>query len=289
MSKLVSIVLPVYNGEKYLAKSIESVLNQTYNNLELIIVNDCSTDRSEDIILKYAATDSRIVYVKNQINSKLPQSLNNGFAIANGDYYTWTSDDNYYYSNAIEVMVSYLEMHPKTTLVYCDYNLINQTGDWIGHVAVGESDELYFDNIVGACFLYRSSITYEIGQYDTNMFLVEDYEYWLRILIHGTINPLHVCLYDYRMHENSLTLTKKQEIEKALEKLQFMYLRRFEKNRIDDEILFSFFEYIIIKKRRRIERLFMKFSFAFRHKKYFRIFIKRRTDSIITKIYNTKS
>lgn len=102
MDKLVSIVLPTFNGEEFLAQSIESVLKQSYKNLELIIVNDCSTDSTPRIIEEFAKKDSRIKIIHNTINQKLPRSLNIGFNAASGEYWTWTSDDNYYLENAIE-------------------------------------------------------------------------------------------------------------------------------------------------------------------------------------------
>ena len=77
-TSLVSIVLPVYNGEKYIGDAINSILNQTYIDFELIIVNDGSTDRSGQLIDKYAALDERIIVV-HRVNQKLPRSLNNGF------------------------------------------------------------------------------------------------------------------------------------------------------------------------------------------------------------------
>ena len=87
MEKLVSIVLPTYNGEKYLADSIESVISQTYKNWELIIINDCSTDKTLEIAQSYAAKDNRIKVYSNDENLKVPKSLNRGFSLANGKYF----------------------------------------------------------------------------------------------------------------------------------------------------------------------------------------------------------
>ena len=97
-----SIVLPTYNGEEFLSNSIESVINQTFQDWELIIVNDCSTDNSLSIAEEYFKKDNRIRIINNAENKKLPESLNIGFREAKGDYFTWTSDDNEYYPNAIE-------------------------------------------------------------------------------------------------------------------------------------------------------------------------------------------
>ena len=104
-SKLVSIVLPVYNGERYLEDAIESVLGQTYTNLELIIVDDKSTDDSLNIANKYRILDKRVRIIANEENIKLPKSLNKGFEVAQGDYLTWTSDDNIYYQEATGLLV----------------------------------------------------------------------------------------------------------------------------------------------------------------------------------------
>ena len=85
MDKLVSIVLPTYNGQKYIKDAIDSVLAQSYQNWELIIVNDCSQDNTLKIINEYAQKDSRIKIINNDVNKKLPASLNIGFEAAKGD------------------------------------------------------------------------------------------------------------------------------------------------------------------------------------------------------------
>src|SRR5574344_1664031 len=124
MSKLVSVVLPVYNGEKYLAQSIESVLNQTYKDIELIIVNDCSTDKTEEIAQSYVDKDFRVKLINNTENQKLPKSLNIGFQNASGDYYSWTSDDNFYDLTAIEKMVKHLDENPEDVMVTAGFHKI---------------------------------------------------------------------------------------------------------------------------------------------------------------------
>src|SRR5215212_8979259 len=84
MSPEISVILPVYNGEKFLGQAIESILGQSFPDFELIIVNDGSGDNSENIILSY--TDKRVVYLKNQENSGLVSSLNRGVSVAKGKY-----------------------------------------------------------------------------------------------------------------------------------------------------------------------------------------------------------
>ena len=112
----VSIVLPCYNGEKYLRESINSIIKQTYQDWELIIVDDCSVDRSLEIAYEYMKNDSRIKVIHNESNCKLPCSLNIGFANATGELLSWTSDDNIYYPEALEIMVDALT---KSAILLC--------------------------------------------------------------------------------------------------------------------------------------------------------------------------
>lgn len=126
--KKISVVLPVYNGEQYIEESIQSVLNQTWQDWELIIVDDCSTDRTPEIIRWYAQQEPRIQVIQNAENQKLPRSLNIGFQCALGDYFTWTSDDNRYKPEAFETMLAYLCAAPEVGLVYCDMDFIDGEG-----------------------------------------------------------------------------------------------------------------------------------------------------------------
>jgi glycosyltransferase involved in cell wall biosynthesis len=99
---LVSIILPTYNGSQYLSEAIESCLHQTYENWELILVDDCSTDATPQIIGRYVGRDPRIRSIRHASNKKLPEALNTGHAAAQGEYLMWTSDDNRLLPAAIE-------------------------------------------------------------------------------------------------------------------------------------------------------------------------------------------
>src|SRR5438876_11815901 len=100
--KLVSIVLPVYNGVRFLRQSIDSCLQQTYRNIELIVVDDGSEDNSVDIVKSY--DDDRLKLMRHQTNRKLPAELNTEFNHTYGVYITWTSHDHYYATKAIDEM-----------------------------------------------------------------------------------------------------------------------------------------------------------------------------------------
>lgn len=218
----ISIVLPVYNGERFLAEAIESVLKQTYKNFELIIVDDCSTDRTGEIAKHYMNRDSRIKLIRNETNQKLPKSLNIGFEMAKGKYYTWTSDDNKYKANALETMYQQMEEHPEYGLLYANMEYINEYDEVIGSLCSCEQD-IYLYNCVGACFLYRAECQKKLGGYDENRFLVEDYEYWLRISQYYEIGHIDMVLYQYRYHGKSLTTSRTKEIGRQLLNLKIDY------------------------------------------------------------------
>lgn len=220
----VSVVLPTYNGSKYIQESIESILCQTWKDFELIIVNDCSTDSTLEIIKEFAKKDSRIKIISNETNQKLPKSLNIGFKTACGDFFTWTSDDNRMKPKALEIMCEKLEHNPELGLVYCDMDRIDAEGNLIEEVKWPESHELYKGDCVGACFMYRASVTKKIGGYDENMFLAEDYEYWLRIWKESSIAHIPVNAYQYRVHNASLTGTRQKDIFHQTSRLWMRYL-----------------------------------------------------------------
>ncbi|MFC1836729.1 glycosyltransferase family 2 protein [Thermodesulfobacteriota bacterium] len=205
---LVSIVLPTYNGERYLADAVESCVEQTYDKWELIIVDDASKDRTPDIIAAYVKKDSRIRSFRHRENCKLPAALNTGFAHARGDLLTWTSDDNLYREEALSVMVEHLDNNPSVDIVYCDFSLIDDSGDLIGHVVNREPDRLSYGNCCGACFLYRVSVQEALGGYNEDLFLAEDYDFWLRASATFTLHHLSCDLYLSRVHPDSLSSTQ---------------------------------------------------------------------------------
>ena len=155
----VSIVLPTYNGQDNLEKSIESIIRQTYSNWELIIVDDCSSDLTKNIAEKYVEKDKRIRVISNIENMKLPKSLNIGFQNATGEYYTWTSDDNQYKENAIDKMVNFLNNNPDCGMVYCDTTLIDSKGNIIRENTLPEPELLVFSKTFKTYFLNKRKIS----------------------------------------------------------------------------------------------------------------------------------
>ncbi len=201
----VSIILPTYNGSRYLCQSVESCLRQTYTNIELIVVDDGSTEDIAGILSRY--TDSRLRYVRHAKNLGLPHALNTGFRHSTGQYLTWTSDDNYYVNNAIEEMVRFLQAYPEVDFVYADSYILDER-DGNTRPEVQRSPplrDLVVRNGIGACFLYKRKVYEAIGEYNPRFVLAEDYDYWIRVAQQFRMQRLFRPLYYYRFHGGSLT------------------------------------------------------------------------------------
>lgn len=225
----VSIVLPCYNGAGYLSESIHSCIEQSFTNWELIIVNDCSTDNSMEIATEYARQDSRIKVYTNDVNKKLPASLNVGFSHATGDYLTWTSHDNIMHKDMLKDFVDYLEGHEDVGLVTANYTAIDANGKELYTVSQPDS-MLYMPRFNTVCyaFMYRRKVLETVGGYNENLFLIEDYEYWVRIWQKFKIEKIEKVLYYTRVDNKTLTMTRKAEIAERLLYVRLQYFDSFD-------------------------------------------------------------
>ena len=211
----VGIVLPTYKRAPLLAGAIRSVLAQTFTDWELIVVDDNSPDDTAQVVAGF--DDPRIRYVRNEPNLKLPRALNRGFSLARGDYLTWTSDDNLYAPRAIEAMVGRLQQGG-CDLVYADYWLFSQDDDngWPVDPQVDrlpDTVQLEKGNHMGACFLYTRRLYEAVGDYDPELFLVEDYDFFIRAAKQFRFAHLAEPLYYFRRDDDTLYLSRFAEVK----------------------------------------------------------------------------
>ncbi len=209
----VSMVMPVHNGARWLADAIDSVLAQDFTDFELILVDDASRDASPAIMADAVVRDQRVLLLRLDTNVGLPAALNHGFAAARGDLHSWTSDDNLLRPQMLDRLVAVLDAEPTADVVHADFTLIDESGAELGRSRVGPVERLLFGNNVGACFLYRARVTEALGGYDTQLFGVEDYDFWLRAARRFTFAALHEDLYVYRKHGGSLTSQRAEQIQ----------------------------------------------------------------------------
>jgi len=131
----VGIGLPVYNGERYLEEAIRSLLVQTYTNFELVIVDNASTDRTEEIGRAYQAQDSRVRYHRNPVNLGAAPNFNRAFRLSRGDYFKWTADDDLYLPGYLGACVAALDRDPTVVLAHAEADIIDREGRRVAHHA----------------------------------------------------------------------------------------------------------------------------------------------------------
>jgi glycosyltransferase involved in cell wall biosynthesis len=212
-------VLPTYNGEKYLRQSVDSIINQTYKEWELIIVDDCSTDNTYTIASEYSKKDNRISVIHNVTNQKTPTSLNIGFKHARGDLFTWTSDDNVFMPEALDILHKELTNDASIDLVFSNYSVIDPDDYILLDIKTGPKEDIFRVDTIGACFLYKREVHETLNGYNKDKYLVEDYDFGLRAYEKFEFKHIDKSLYYYRIHNSSLSANKRETIIKAAVKL----------------------------------------------------------------------
>lgn len=204
---IISVLMPVYNVEKYVAEAIESVLNQTFSDFELILLDDCSADESAEIIKTF--DDPRIVYHRNEKNLGLANNLNVGLKMARGKYIARADSDDICLPTRFETQVKFLENNPDIDLCSCGLEKFgNEQGVWIR-----ESDPeqvkitmLFYSPVLHATSVWRRESFEKHGLvYDQNAFPAEDYDLWSRAVVYCKLANIPDVLYMYRIHGVQVT------------------------------------------------------------------------------------
>lgn len=208
---LISVILPVFNGEKYIKYSIESVLSQTYENVELIVVNDGSTDKTSDIVEKYCKIKKNIKKIDIE-NSGMCAARNEGIKNASGDYISFIDHDDIWLSTKLQKQIKLMQENKKTGLVSCETVIIdfeNNLYGWkMGKVLKGDCyDELKISNWVtnGSVVLVRKECFDDVGLFDENISLPGDWDICLRIAKKYEVQTVPEILVCYRISENAST------------------------------------------------------------------------------------
>jgi len=208
----ISVIMSVYDGEKYLDESIQSILNQTFKDFEFIIINDCSTDNSLYIIKQYAKNDKRIVLIQNEENIGLTKSLNKGLKIAKGKYIARMDADDVALSERFNKQYNYLEKNKNVFLLGTSAMMIDEDGNRsIKITAITQEKKIYSrlrkkNTIIHSSIMFRND--FELF-YRENFKYAQDYDLYLRVLSEGKIikNILEVLLY-YRVCKNSISFSR---------------------------------------------------------------------------------
>jgi len=210
---LVSVLIPCYNVEKYVEESVNSILNQTYTNLEVIAINDCSTDKTGELLDKLASKDARITVVTNEENLKLIRTLNKGIALCKGEYIARMDADDISLPTRIEKEVDFLERHSDHDIVSTQFYAFrseNPNKKDLNHSPVHDDQlrayMLFRSGICHPAVMIRKRIFTELGlKFELEYLHVEDYALWSEAMYKTKLGNLVEPLLLYRVHQHQVS------------------------------------------------------------------------------------
>ena len=235
MRPKISVIMSVYNEERHLRASIESILNQTFTDFEFIIVNDGSTDASLEIIMSY--NDGRIQIVNNEENSGLTKSLNKAIKKAHGEYIARQDADDISLPSRLELQHEFLEKHPEVALIGTGIYVIDEKGDKLEKRIMHPNPKtslLKGNRFIHGSVMFRKSVIDELGAYNETLKYSQDYELWLRMSKKYDVRNLTTPLYKLRMHKGSILSRKVEE-----QQMYAVLARKLAINEVKEAALFN--------------------------------------------------
>lgn len=205
----VTVLMSVYNGERYLRAAIGSILKQTFRDFEFLIVNDGSTDSTTKILESY--NDYRIKIINNEKNIGLTKSLNEEIAIAQGKYIARMDADDLSLPERLEKQVAFLEEHPEVGILGCGFQVVSESGDSNYTILYPSNHNLLRWRLCFSCpiahpsVMMRTAILRLITGYNTDMRYAADYDLWIRLSGITKLSNLQEVLLLYRQHEDTVS------------------------------------------------------------------------------------
>lgn len=211
MSDLISIITPTYNCGKFIGETIESVINQTYKNWEMIIVDDCSKDNTKDIVNKYAQNDDRIKYHLLETNSGAAVARTRAMELANGDYMAFLDSDDLWVEDKLEKQLKFMKEN-NFNFVCTEYEQIDEQSNLLGKI-IKVRDKANYNRILLDCPVGNSTVMYNVkamGKFKVpNIRKRNDDALWLQMLKKEEyIYGMKEILMKYRIRENSISSNK---------------------------------------------------------------------------------
>jgi hypothetical protein len=214
----VTVLMSVFNGEEFLRKAVDSILSQTYADFELLVIDDCSTDHSAEILRSYA--DPRLRVVRNEQNIGLTASLNHGLRLSRGELIARQDADDVSHATRLERQVGFLKQNPHIALLGAQVRIINETGSVLNPMGLyrcaseqGVVWQLLFGNpFVHSTVMFRRAAIVDVGGYDESLRYSQDIELWSRVLVNHRGTNLRETLLDYRTHPSSIVNQRGSEV-----------------------------------------------------------------------------
>ncbi|WP_338635678.1 glycosyltransferase family 2 protein [Spirobacillus cienkowskii] len=228
--QLVSVIVPVYNSEKYLVSAIESVLRQTYINFELICIYDDSSDSSLDILQNYSLKDNRVKIIKNN-GKKISGALNTGLNLAKGEYIARMDTDDISLPKRLEIQVDFLNNNPDYVLCSTNAIIIDEDSKIIINKMYLELEnvplevrQIFENGVAHPSVMFRRKEILEKHLCYKNV-VAEDYQFWFDIIKYYRIKRIPDCLLMYRSHKNNLSLKLREKLIVSTQECQKNFLQ----------------------------------------------------------------
>lgn len=228
----VSVIMSVYNGEKYLKEAIESIFNQSFGDFEFIIVDDGSSDNTLKILKEYAKKNSRVKIIKNKNNIGLTKSLNKAIQDAKGEYIARMDADDISLPKRLEKQVKFMEKNPKVGLLGAAYYQMNSKGEIVGKNIFPISNKklqkvlIKYNHFFHASVMIRKNILNEVGLYNENIKSAQDYDLWFRIARVSKITNLSEFLMIQRYSMERISIDYKNEQMRSSIKIRKNAIRK---------------------------------------------------------------
>ncbi len=232
----VSVVMPVFNGEKFLGQAIESILHQTYTDFELLIINDGSTDSSLDIAQAY--TDPRVRIINNDRNRGLINTLNLGLGLAQGGYIARMDSDDLASPGRFAIQVEFLDLHSEIAVVGTWVNLIDDGDNVFSLWRMPTDSYAIREALLESCWLCHPSVMFRkkavlaVGGYNPAALHAEDYDLWLRMSERYLLANIPQPLLGYRMHTEQVSIKKISAQRKMADRCRLASIERRRKLKI---------------------------------------------------------
>jgi glycosyltransferase involved in cell wall biosynthesis len=205
----VSIVTPSFNQARFLERTIQSVLNQTYDDIEYIIIDGGSTDGSQDIIRRY---EDRLAYWVSEKDKGQTDAINKGFSRANGAVMAWLNSDDTLEPQAVEQAIAALEENPTVGMVYGHGFFINTNDEKIGEFPSAQTDyrrlRRGYVHICQQAAFWRADLWRKVGPLDDSVYFAMDYDLWLRLAKEAPILYIHEHWANFRLHGDAKTIAE---------------------------------------------------------------------------------
>jgi glycosyltransferase involved in cell wall biosynthesis len=222
MQPLVSIVTPSFNQDKYLERTINSVLNQDYPNIEYIVIDGKSTDQSVDIIQKYSG---RLAYWQSEKDQGQTDAINQGFSHASGQILAWLNSDDTYEPQAVSQAVEYFLHHPDVGMVYGDCNFIDANDNVIGKFNTQQTNykklRTGYVHIPQQAAFWRTELWQRVAPLDFSIYFAMDYDLWLRLAKISKIVYIPKLWANFRLHGDGKTIAEDDRCWPDMLKIHF--------------------------------------------------------------------